>query len=506
MTENETLRLSEDGKSFRKITTSMMVAAALLALTSCVAVGPDFIPPVPDAPAEWNTRLQDGLTTEPANAVILAKWWTVFNDPVLSDLISQALNDNLDLKQAESRIREARARRGGAKAGFFPTLDTSGAYTRSYSSKVANDFYRTGFDAGWEIDIFGGIRRSVEAVDANLQASCEDLQDVLVTLTAEVGLNYVEARTFQRRLDVAYANLKVQEETYDLINFRYQAGLSDELDLQQARYNFESTRSKIPNLRTGLTEAKNRLAVLTGKAPGGVDAILSEPHPIPVTPPTVAVGIPAETLKRRPDIRKAQSELAAQTALVGVATADLYPRLRLSGTIGLETMHAADLFKSASRFWQFGPDVSWNVFDAGAIRSSIDVQSARQEQSLIAYESTVLNALEEVENALNAYAGEQLRRERLLDAEDAAQKAEMLAMDKYRAGLVNFIIVLDAQRFLLSFQEQLAVSDGAVTSNLVRLYKALGGGWESAVPSANIDGKEKSSSNLIKLARRANSE
>lgn len=467
----------------------LMLAAALLALISCAAVGPDYAPPVPDAPADWNAMLQDGLTAEPANAEILAKWWTVFNDPVLSDLISRAASGNLDLKQAESRIREARARRGSAKAGFFPTLDTSGAYTRRRSNKTTNDLYRVGFDAGWEIDIFGGIRRLVEAADANLLAGHEDLQDVLVTLTAEVGLNYVEARTFQRRLDVANANLKAQEETYDLIKFRYEAGLSDELDLQQARYNLESTSARIPNLRTGWAEAKNRLAVLTGKAPGGVDAILCEPYPIPVTPPSVAVGIPAETLKRRPDIRKAESELATQTALVGVAMADLYPRLRLSGTIGLESMLSSDFFKSSSRSWNFGPGVSWNVFDAGAIRSNIEIQSALQEQSLIAYEKTILNALEEVENALNAYAGEQLRRERLLDAVDAAQKAETLARDRYKAGLVNFTTVLDAQRSLLSFQEQLAISDGAVTSNLVRLYKALGGGWESVAPSANGDGK-----------------
>ena len=481
MTENK-IRDLFGGVGFSRKIAPVMVAAALLALTSCAAVGPDYTPPAPEVPATWNTVLENGMTADSNDAEILAKWWTVFDDPILSELISQAAGGNLDLKQAESRIREARARRGVAKAGFFPTLDTSGSYTKRYSSNTTNDFYRAGFDAGWEIDIFGGTRRAVEAADANLEASYENLQNVLVTLAAEVGLNYVEARIFQRRLAVANDNLRVQEETYDLIRFRYQAGLSDELALQQARYNFESTRAKIPNLRTGVAEAKNRLAVLTGKAPGGVDAILAEARPIPVTPPTVAVGIPAETLKRRPDIRKAEKELAAQTALVGVATADLYPRLRLSGTIGLEAMESADFFKSASRFWSFGPGVSWNVFDAGSIRGSIEIQSALQEQSLIAYEQTVLNALTEAENALIAFANEQLRRERLIDAVEAAQKAETLAGDKYRAGLVDFTTVLDAQRSLFSFQEQLAVSEGAVTSDLVQLYKALGGGWESAAP------------------------
>ena len=315
------------------------------------------------------------------------------------------------------------------------------------------------------------------------------LEDVRVTLAAEVGLNYVEARTFQRRLAVTRGNLQAQEETFELIQFRYQAGLSDELALQQARYNLESTRAQIPSLRTGLAEVKNRLAVLTGKIPGKIDSMLSEPRPIPIAPPTVAVGIPADTLQRRPDIRVAESELAAQTALVGVATADLYPRLRLSGTIGLEATPLANFFKSASRFWNFGPGVSWNLFDAGSIRGNIEIQSALQEQALIAYEKSVLNALEEVENALTAYAGEQIRRERLLDAVDAAGKAETLARDKYQSGLVDFTTVLDAQRSLFSLQEQLAISDGAVTSDLVQLYKALGGGWESAVPMARTDAK-----------------
>ena len=474
---------------FSRKTVFLMVAGALLVLTSCAAVGPDYHPPQPGAPADWHAALEDGLTAAPVDSKILARWWTVFNDPVLSDLISVAENGNLDLKQAESRIREARARRVVARAGGFPAIDTSGAYTRRHSNNGTNDFYQAGFDAGWEIDIFGGTRRSVEAADANLLARTVALEDVRVTLAAEVGLNYVEARTFQRRLAVTGGNLQAQEETFELIQFRYQAGLSDELALQQARYNLESTRAQIPSLRTGLAEAKNRLAVLMGKIPGEVDSMLSEPRPIPITPPTVAVGIPADTLQRRPDIRVTESELAAQTALVGVATADLYPRLRLSGTIGLEATQFANFFKSASRFWNFGPGVSWNLFDAGSIRGNIEIQSALQEQSLIAYEKSVLNALEEVENALTAYAGEQIRRERLLDAVDAAGKAETLARDKYQSGLVDFTTVLDAQRSLFSLQEQLAISDGAVASDLVQLYKALGGGWESVVPMARTDVK-----------------
>ena len=452
----------------------------MVLLAGCATVGPEYVLPEIKAPATWYTELNDGLTAEAVDPRTLARWWTTFDDPVLSDLIERSVTGNLDLKQAGARVREARARRGISQADRFPTLDVSGSVTKKRSSQGTGretKLYMTGFDAGWEIDIFGGVRRSVEAADADIAASQASLRDVLVSLTAEVALNYVEARTFQTRLAVAGENLKAQQETFDLIESRYQAGLSDELAVQQARYNLESTRSRIPTLRTGLEAAKNRLAVLMGQAPGSVHALLAGHQPVPVTPPAVAVGVPSETLRRRPDIRKAEHELAAQTARIGVATAELYPRFRLAGSIGLESIRAANLFRSASRFWSFGPGVSWNIFDAGAIRREIEVQSALQEQYVVAYEAAVLTALEEVENTLTTYAEELLRREDLTDAVDAAQQAAQISQDKYKAGLVDFSNVLDAQRSLLSFQDQLAQSDGAVTSNLISLYKALGGGW-----------------------------
>jgi len=459
-----------------------LAAAALLSLTSCAAVGPDYAPPETNAPTAWHTELKQGLSAEKTSPQQLTNWWTTLNDPVLTSLIEQAVSNNLDLKQATSKVREARARRGISQAGLFPTLDASGTATRSKStgSSATNSFYSIGFDAGWEVDIFGGVRRAVEAADADLAASQEDLRDVLVSLTAEVALNYLDTRTYQARLAVAEENLAIQQQTYDLTQSRWQAGLSNELALQQARYNLESTRAQIHTLRSSLEEAKNRLAVLTGQIPGGVHELLAETKPIPVIPPTVAVGVPAETLRQRPDIRMAERNLAAQTARIGVSTADLYPKFRLAGSIGLESLKSADLFKSASEAWSIGPSVSWNIFDAGAIRQNIEVQFAIQEQYLLAYEAAVLGALEEVENALTAYAEEQLRRERLLDAVDAARQAEALAANQYNAGLVDFTTVLDAQRSLLSFQDQLAESDGTVTSNLIRLYKALGGGWSSS--------------------------
>ncbi len=448
----------------------------------CAAVGPNYVPVEIKAAGTWYSDLDGGLTNKKASPTNLAIWWETLNDPVLSSLMDRAVANNLDLKEARARVRESRARRGISRADLFPAIDATGSVTKSRSSENKGggdetNLYAADFDAGWELDVFGGLRRSIEASDADLQASAEDLNNVLVSLLAEVALNYVDTRTYQTRLAVAQANLGTQQETFGLIQSRVQAGLIDELALQQARYNLEDTRSQIPALRTGLEEAQNRLAVLLGQTPGAVHAELKEHKPIPVTPLEVAVGVPADTLRHRPDIRMAERELAAQTARVGVATADLYPKFTLIGSIGLESLSSGDFLTAASHIWRIGPSFSWNIFDAGAIRQNIKVQSVLQEQALIQYESTVLDALEEVENALIAYAQEQQRRKTLKAGQDAAQQATQLTRDQYQAGLVDFSNVLDAQRSLLSFEDNLAQSDGAVTSNLVRLYKALGGGW-----------------------------
>jgi multidrug efflux system outer membrane protein len=456
----------------------------LFLLGGCAAVGPDYVEPEITPPAAWHADLQDGLTPDPLDPQTLAQWWKTLEDETLSSLMERAVLGNLDLKNARARVREARALRGLRWSGFFPTVDVRGSAKKSRSSEHSNtgkvnELYAAGFDAAWELDVFGGVRRSVEAADAALSASRENLHDVLVSLLAEVALNYMEARTFQARLEVAQNNIDAQEKTYELVHSRFEAGLTDELGVQQALYNLENTRSQIPTLRTGLAAAKNRLAVLLGERPGAVHQELAVPRPIPVPPLTIAIGVPAETLRHRPDVRRFERLLAAQTARIGVATADLYPRLFLNGTIGLESTTAGNLLKSGSRTWGFGPGVSWNLFDAGAIRQNIEVQSALQEQALNQYESAILGALEEVENALVAYAEEQFRRESLNSAAEAANRAVLLAQDQYKAGLVDFNNVLDAQRSLLSFQDALTLSEGNVTSNLVRLYKALGGGWEN---------------------------
>jgi NodT family efflux transporter outer membrane factor (OMF) lipoprotein len=467
------------------------LAAALLAvvLAGC-AVGPDYIAPEISAPQVWHAELRGGVTAQAADPRALASWWTTLDDPILTSLIERAVQGNLDVKKAKARVREARARRGINQADLFPTLTATGSGTYSRGSAnlssdrgsveiSARESYSGGLDASWEVDVFGGVRRSVEAATADLQASGEDLRNVLVSLLGEVALNYIEARTFQTRLAIAEANLAAQNETYELTAIRVQAGLTTALDLEQATYNLESTRSQIPTLQSGLEEAKNRLAILLGKHPGAVHSELAARQPIPVPPVEVAVGVPADLLRRRPDVRQAERKLAAQTAQIGVATAELYPKFSLIGSIGFSALDLTNLFSASGRAYSIGPSVSWRLFDAGAIRKNIEVQSALQEQALIQYEATVLTALEEVENALVAFVEEQRRREALCSATQAAERAVALAQSQYGAGMVDFRSVLDAQRSLLSLQDQLAQSEGTITSNVVRLYKALGGGWTS---------------------------
>jgi NodT family efflux transporter outer membrane factor (OMF) lipoprotein len=463
-------------------------ALMLFILSGCANIGPDYVRPDTPMPKAWHTPAKSGLAGEHLNKEALAEWWSILDDPVLTNLVESAVAENLGLKEAHARVREARARRGISLADRFPTIDAGGSARSSSSSEETGsgserELYAAGFDAAWELDVFGGIKRTVEAAEAELQASEEDLRDVLVSLLAEVALNYVDLRSFQTRLSVAEANLDAQNETYDITRWRRQAGLTTQLDVEQARYSLEQTRAQIPGLQTGLEQAKNRLAVLIGQHPGTLRDALAERKAIPVTPLEVAVGVPADILRRRPDIRRAERRLAAQTAQIGVAKADLYPRFSLLGSIGLEALAPGNLFSLGSRTHSIGSVVDWPLFDAGAIRSNIEVQSALQQQALIQYETAVLEALEDVENALVAYAKEQSRRQSLIEATEAARRAVDLAQTQYSSGLIEFANVLIAQQAVLSLQDQLAVSEGGVTSNLIALYKSLGGGWRSLMPN-----------------------
>jgi len=466
--------------------------AALIALEGCATVGPDYAAPELSLPAAWHAGAQSGLPPGSADESALAAWWDAFGDPVLSDLMSRAVKGNLDLKKAAASLREARARRAIERAGLFPAVDASGSATKSSGSEETGsgserELYRAGFDAGWEIDLFGGVRRSVEAAGADLQASVESLRDVLVSLTAEVAMNYVDVRAYQARLTAVEETIRLQEETLRLTEAKYQSGLDDGLAVEQARYSLESSRAGLPALRASLEGAKYRLAVLLGLEPGALLEALKEDAPIPRVPSAVAAGVPADVLRRRPDVRKAERDLAAQTARVGVATADLYPKITLSGSIGFESLSSDRLLTSGSLFYSIGPSFSWAIFHAGSIRANIEAQSALQEAALVQYKSTVLNALEETENALTAYGKERSRRESLDAAVRAAREAARLARARYEAGLDDFGNLLDAERSLLSFQDQLAESEGAVVSSLVRLYKVLGGGWSPGKPVVEPD-------------------
>lgn len=470
-----------------------MVSRLNLVLVSCVimlggcAVGPDYVTPQIEFDAEFNQLRSDaGLTAgHPAE---LTRWWATLDDPVLNKLIDHAIDKNLDLRAATSRLRQVRALRNVAEGARFPTLDGSSQAQRSRASdnvlgesNQTTELYASGFDAGWELDVFGGVARSVEAAVADVGAAVESQRDVLVSMLAEVALNYVEARSFQARLRIAHDNLESQVDTFELIESRYAAGLVQDIDLERARSNVEKTRSSIPQLSTQLERAHNRLAMLLGEQPGALDDLLVQFELLPSPPLDVAIGVPADLLRRRPDIRRAERVLAAETARVGVATAELYPKLRLIGSVGLEALSGGSLFQSASRTFGIGSIISWPLFSGGQIRNRIEAQSEVQEQAYIAWQAAVLSAFEDVNNAITAYANEQIRHAALQRSAESAIRAAQLARSRYDSGIADFIEVLDTDRERLSTQDALAVSNAEIITDLIRLYKALGGGWESLV-------------------------
>jgi len=470
--------------------------AVLALLTAGCTVGPDYRRPDTPVPAMWSEARYDGIDTRPAD---LARWWEEFNDPALTRLVQRAAGSNLDLRLAEGRIREARALRRVAEAGAWPSVDVSGSYSRSRTSENAiapssqgsggspffrgsnngQDLFRSGFDSSWEIDVFGGVRRSVESADATVEATIEDRRDVLVTLLGDIARNYIDLRGFQRRLAVAQNNLTAQQESLEITQVRFQAGLANYLQVSQAEAQVNTTAAEIPALEALSKQAAHRLDVLLGIQPGALSAELSTDAPIPALPPQAHVGLPSELLRRRPDIRRAERQLAAANAEIGVATADLYPKFSLSGVFGVTSISASDWFSAPSRFWSIGPTFRWPIFDAGRIRANIEVRNARQEQALTQYEKTVLTAFEDVENALVSYAKEQVRYRSLMDAVVANRRALALADELYKNGLVDFLNVLDSQRSLYAAEDDLTRSEAAMATNLVALYKALGGGWEN---------------------------
>jgi multidrug efflux system outer membrane protein len=459
-------------------------------LAGC-AVGPDYEQPKLPAPRHWAEAPGRRAAAPPA------EWWKTFRDPVLDRLIAEAVAANLDLKQAGQRILDARAQRTGAIAAGLPSLDAhsnlsrrrnafvGGAATGIGGSPVGGgfgvgnqiiDIFQSGFDAQWELDLFGGIRRSIEAAEASIEAERENRRDVLVTLLGEVARNYIEVRANQRQMAITEDNLKAQEDTLGLTRAREQGGLASHLEVAQQEAQAEATRSQLPVFETAAKQAVHALAVLLGKEPGALLYLLKDEGRVPATAAGVVADLPSELLRRRPDIRRAERQLAAATAEVGVATADLYPKVNLSAFLGLQNMRISD-FTPVGKSWSMASSVTLPIFNWGRIRANIDSQEARRQQSFLAYQSAVLNAFKEVEDALVAYAKEQERRAALAKSVEASQLAVNLAEERYRRGLTAFLDVLETQRALFQAQSELVASEARVSTDLVALYKALGGGW-----------------------------
>ncbi len=460
------------------------IAAMLAACSHLPSVGPDYRAPELALSANWSAATTE--QTIPGRE--LAHWWRQLDDPLLDRLIDEALAASPDLRLAQARLRQARASRDLAVSGYFPTVSAAAGANRSTNTSSADQqnrtLYNAGFDVGWEIDIFGGTRRAVEAAGADLEASEANLAGTRVSLVAEVARNYIDLRSYQERLKIARENLASQSETLQIAEWRYQAGLARANEVEQARTNREQTRAGIPDLEIGLTAAKNRLAVLLGKNPGALHDELAEVRPLPPVPASVATGIPAGVLRSRPDLIAAERTLAAETARVGQALAQRFPSLNLSASFGWQAYSFGALGDPGTYSRSLIGSLAAVLFDGGRLRSQVEAQNAVQEQALVSYESSVLTALEEVENALTAYA---LGRERV-DARSAAvvaaRNAAELSRNLYQSGLADFQQVLDTERTLLSTEEGLANAEATMRTDLITLYKTLGGGWEQGSAAA----------------------
>lgn len=464
-------------------------SAALL--SGCVFVGPDYAPPTPaelNVPPAWQNDSPDN-----ASGAGIADWWHNLGDPALSGLVARAMHANPNLQAASARLREARARRRLAGADLWPTLGASasaqylkmsegslfggGAFAGLQEFDDTRELYDAGFDASWEPDLFGGRRRAREAASADLEAAAASLRDAQVTLAAEVARNYVEVRSAQARIAIGESNLASQSETLSLTEWRVQAGLATSLDEERARTSVEQTRAAIPLLVIALNEAQHRLATLLGLAPGALADELSAPAPIPWIPEPLTIGIPADILRQRPDVAAAERNVAAETARIGAAMATRYPSLSLSGSVGVEALSIGALTNGSALAASALGRLAQTIFDGGRIRAQIEGQTAIQEQALATYQSTVLAALEEVENALLSLANHRARAAALSRGVVSARNAALLAHQQYGVGLTDFQTVLDAERTILTVEESLVAAESNSTTALIQLYKALGGGW-----------------------------
>jgi NodT family efflux transporter outer membrane factor (OMF) lipoprotein len=474
------------GEATRAAPRLLIIWAVSIGLVSgCVTVGPDYEQPETVTPDQWHLAISSEMKADEPD---IMRWWESFGDPQLTDYIERARKGNPGLQAAVARIREARAIRAVAAGERVPDVNGQGAAQRTRTSEDffpptgdrTDNIYDYGVSAQWEADVWGRVRRLVESADANLQASLESYRDVLVLLYAQVALAYTEVRTSQERINYIKSNIQTQRDALGLVQDRNRAGLASDLEVRQAELNLYRTEAFLPTLQARLTAAINQLGVLLGQPPDALHSDLAERKQVPKASGDINVGVPGDLVRRRPDIRAAERALAAQTARIGVATAELYPRFFVNGNFSILTSNFDDGADWDNRNWAFGGFFSWNLFDGGRIRGLIEVEDARTEQALKRYEQTVLDALEDVETSISDYAREQQRRDSLSKSVFAAEESVRLVLILYRTGLTDFQNVLDMQRSLFEQQDRYADSDGTVTVNLIRIYTALGGGWDPA--------------------------
>lgn len=472
----------------RLIRPTLILCFMLALLPGCITAGPDYTPPRGEVPDKWDLPHDPALT--PAESDV-RQWWGVFNDPVLTSLIERAARDNLDLKSAMARVEQARYQVGVVTGDALPSLTGTGGSTVQRASEYdaapggTTAWSHSGsLQSSWEIDLFGRIRRSIEAAEADYQASREDRLDVMITLYGELAQAYLSLRTTQARLAAARRNITSQGVVLGLTRVRFNNGLASGLDLSQAESVLASSQSEIPQLLDALSQAENTITLLLGLPPGALHKELFPPRPIPLPAQAVGLGAPADLLRRRPDIRRSERRLAAATARIGVATADLYPSFSLTGAIGISAANGGDLFKSGSHFFSAGPGFSWKLFQGGSIRNQIKLNEALTQEALYTYQLAVINALNETDSAFRSYRHELQRLEALKRTVATQRRTLELAVDLFKQGLKDFQSVLDAQRQLFTYDDQKAQSQGQAATNLVILYKALGGGWQPPAAAA----------------------
>ncbi len=474
------------------------ILLSIMLLSACSMIGPDFKRPELVMKQGWlkanKSELKRGDNRE---------WWKGFNDPVLNQLIAKAYRQNLNLQKAALRILEARAQRGIARGSLFPQSQqfSTGFGFNRLSENSANfetgsdepDFLSLdmGFDALWEIDLWGRFRRGVESADAKLAVSLMDYNDIQISLSAEVAVTYIQIRSFQQRLKLAVENADIQKQSLHITTVRMNEGISSELDMQQAKALLHSTESLIATLQIGFRQAKNALNILLANYPGEIDALIDTVKPLPQMQQQPLLGMPADLLRRRPDVRRAEFQAAAQSALIGVAKADLLPRFTLRGALGLNASNTGaidvfDVFDMKSLAATVGPTVSWPILNYGRLKNNVRVQDARLEQRLLAYRETVLKAVREVEDAIVAFQQTKKQVEHLQQSVVASKRAVELSLLQYRDGIEDYTRVLNSQQFLVQMQDQLINNRGANAKHLMALYKALGGGWDLSKQSPVI--------------------